>query len=117
MLERYGGFPTLSRIVMDFYDRVIDSDVLGPYFEDVDMRRLVDHQTKFVAWLMGGPASYTDEALRRVHAHLAIDEGAFEVMISTFTETLSDHDVDDVDIDSIEKALRARRSVVVTNPR
>jgi hemoglobin len=57
MLERYGGFPTLSRIVMDFYDRVIDSDVLGPFFEDVDMRRLVDHQTKFVAWLMGGPAS------------------------------------------------------------
>jgi hypothetical protein len=51
-----------------------------------------------------------------VHAHLAIDEGAFEVMISTFTETLSDHDVDDVDIDSIEKALRARRSIVVTNP-
>lgn len=41
------------------------------------MRVLVDHQTKFIALMMGGPASYTDEHLKRVHAHLGIGSTAF----------------------------------------
>ncbi|HSH41905.1 MAG TPA: hypothetical protein VK973_07260 [Arenicellales bacterium] len=63
IFERCGGFAKVSRIVMSFYDRVGDSEILAPYFETTDMRVLVDHQTKFVASLMGGPASYGDETL------------------------------------------------------
>lgn len=57
MFERYGGFAKLSK-VMAFYDRVLDSDVIGDFFEGVDMRRLIDHQTKFISQVMGGPAAY-----------------------------------------------------------
>lgn len=49
MFERYGGFANVSKIVMSFYDKVLDSDVIGDYFEDVDMWALIDHQTKFIA--------------------------------------------------------------------
>jgi hemoglobin len=116
ILERYGGFPFLSRVVMAFYDRALDSDVLAPYFENVDMRRLIDHQTKFIAFLMGGPASYTNDHLRHVHQHLGIDEDSFEVMIVAMTETLDEYDMDAADIASVVAELRARAPWVISTP-
>jgi hemoglobin len=116
VLDRYGGFPFLSRVVMAFYDKVFDSDVLAPYFEDVDMRRLIDHQTKFVAFLMGGPASYTNEHLAQVHARLGIDRPAFEVMISTMRETLEDFEMEDGDVASVVHELRVRAPWIIVAP-
>lgn len=68
--ERYGGFATISKVVMALYDKAPDSDVIGDFFEDIGMPALIDQQTKFVAMAMGGPASYTNEMLRQVHSDL-----------------------------------------------
>jgi hemoglobin len=116
LLDRYGGFPFLSRVVMAFYDKVLDSDVLAPYFEDVDMRRLIDHQTKFVAFLMGGPASFTNEHLAHVHGHLGIDRATFDEMIATMRETLEEFAMDEADIRTVINELRARAPWVVGAP-
>ncbi len=35
------------------------------------MPKLIDHQTRFISFLMGGPASYTDEHIAHVHASWA----------------------------------------------
>jgi hemoglobin len=40
MFERYGGFANVSKVVMAFYDKALDSDIIGHHFEDVEMRRL-----------------------------------------------------------------------------
>ena len=80
MFERYGGFASVSKIVMAFYEKALDSDIIGHHFEDVEMRKLIDHQTKFVASVMGGPVVYSDEALQRLHSHLAIDQAQFGEM-------------------------------------
>jgi hemoglobin len=116
VLERYGGFPFLSRVVMAFYDKVLDSDVLAPYFEDVDMRRLIDHQTKFIAFLMGGPASYTNEHLARTHERLGIDRPAFDEMIVTMRETLEDFEMDEGDVAAVVHELRSRAPWVIASP-
>ncbi len=114
IFERYGGFASVGKIVLDFYDRVLDDDVLGPYFEDVDMRRVIDHQTKFVATIMGGPASYADETLQQVHAHLRIDHDAFEQMLVVLRATLADHGFAPADIEAVARAMQAREPVIVT---
>lgn len=49
LFQKYGGFAALSKLVLTFYDRLLDSPRLAPYFANTDMRTLVDHQTKFVA--------------------------------------------------------------------
>jgi hemoglobin len=77
MFERYGGFASVSRIVSEFYDKILDSPVTSPYFENTDMKTQIDHQTKFIASLMGGPASYSNGQLERVHIPLKIDQAAF----------------------------------------
>ena len=114
LFTRYGGFATVSRIVSDFYTRVLDDDSLRGSFTGVDMARQVDHQTKFVAYLMGGPASFTDEHLESVHSLLNIDDESFDELTLVFRETLEDHELDETDIGTIVAELTSRRRLVVT---
>ena len=114
MFESYGGFAKVSRMVSAFYDKALDSAILSPYFENVDMKRLIDHQTKFFSSVMGGPASYTDEELERVHAHLNIDERAFLEMASLFKETLEDFGVKDEDVDYIYNEIKSKAKFIIT---
>lgn len=108
MFDRYGGFANVSKIVMAFYDKALDSDIIGHYFENADMRALIDHQTKFISSIMGGPASYTNDQLARVHANLNIDLTAMNEMISLLEETLEEFSVDPSDIGQILDELRDR---------
>jgi hemoglobin len=112
--ERYGGFGMVSKVVLAFYDKVLDSEIMAEYFEDVDMRRLIDHQTQFVSQLMGGPVAYTDDMLRQLHVRLGIQDAAFDEMIELFTETLEDFDLDDDDVDQIVNEMTIRRPLIVT---
>ena len=114
IFERYGGFAKISRIVSSFYDRVLDSPILEPYFSEVDMRRLIDHQTKFMAQAMGGPASYTNQQLEKVHSHLQITSDAFEEMHALLRETLEDFGVERDDVEAVIDEIVARRNLIVT---
>jgi hemoglobin len=62
---------------------------------------------------MGGPASFSDDVLERVHAPLKINGAAFDEMLSVLQETLEDFDMAEPDIETILGELRARRSHVV----
>ena len=112
--ERTGGFPKVRRIVSAFYDRALDSPLLAHHFEHIDMPRLIDHQTRFVAFLMGGPASYSDDHLQRVHARLRITHAEFEEMAELLCETLEDFDVAADDVATVDRELRKREHIVVT---
>ena len=68
VFERCGGFAAVRKIVSSFYDEVLDSPNLAPYFGGSDMASLIDHQTQFMSYVMGGPTSVSDEVLRRAHA-------------------------------------------------
>ncbi len=113
VFERYGGFAKVSRLVMAFYDKMLDSPMTAPYFANTDMKRLIDHQTKFVATLMGGPASYTNEHLDRVHAHLGISEAAFSDATEMLRETLEDFNMNDEDIEHVMDEFMSRKNYIV----
>ncbi len=59
MARRYRGLESVSRVPSDFYSRVLDPNMAIPYL--VDMSRLIDHQMRFIASVMGSPASFSDE--------------------------------------------------------
>lgn len=116
MFERYGGFASVSKIVMAFYDKALDSDIIGVYFEDVDIKALIDHQTKFIAHVMGGPASYSNDALRTIHERHEIDRAAFDEMAMLLRETLEDFDLEPADVDTIMVQIRDRAPYIVNRP-
>jgi hemoglobin len=113
IFERYGGFAKISKIVMSFYDKILGSPLLSPYFAKTDMKRLIDHQTKFISSLMGGPASYTSEHLERVHAHLGITEVAFKESLTLMKETLEDHEFLDEDVQTVGDAMNSQKNHIV----
>ena len=113
--ERYGGFANVRRIVSEFYDRVLASDTLQPYFAGVDMRILVDHQTKFIATVMGGPAAFSDDALKRAHQRLRITRDDFHEMTEILRETLEDFDLDESDVNDVCSEVLRREPVIVAS--
>lgn len=114
IFERYGGFAKISRVVMSFYEKMTSSPITKKYFENINMKRLIDHQTKFISAMMGGPASYTNEHLERVHARLGITNVAFDEAVDMLEETLEDFDFQDEDIGEVKKEVMSRKSVIVT---
>jgi hemoglobin len=113
MFERYGGLQFVARFVLNFYDRVLASPGLAPFFVNTDMRRLVDHQAKFISSVMGGPASYSNAMLREAHAHLQIDDRAFDEMVGLFRATLVDAKIAAADVEAIMADLNAHRTHIV----
>lgn len=116
LFDKYGGFSTVSKIVLSLYDRLLEDDDVGPFFDDVDMPRLIDHQTKFVSSLMGGPASFTDDHIERAHSHMDIDHLHFDKLKAIVSETLADFDVAEDDIKTVLSAFEDRRALLVEKP-
>ena len=114
IIERYGGFASVSRVVMSFYEKLLSSPLTSPYFANTNMKRLIDHQTKFMSSVMGGPASYTNEHLERIHAHLGITEPAFKESVELLMETLEDHDFEDEDVQHVEDDLMSRKNFIIS---
>lgn len=114
LYEKYGGYGAISRVVMDFYDRLLDSERVGDYFDNVDMKRLIDHQTKFIAYLLGGPADYTGERLEQLHGHLKIDGADFDEMKQILDDALADHGFEDSDRGAVMDVIEGHRSLIVT---
>lgn len=114
--EKYGGFSTVSRIVMSLYDRLLEDDDVGPFFDDVDMPRLIDHQTKFVSSLMGGPASFSDEHIEAAHRRLSISDAHFDRLKELVEQTLRDFDVAEPDVATVLDAFEARRLLLIRTP-
>ena len=57
--------------------------------------------------------SYSDEALQRVHAHLGIDNEAFDAMARILCETLEEFDFAKEDVDEIGAGVTGRRHLIV----
>ena len=115
--ERCGGFSSVRKIVSEFYDRILSSEALQPYFDGTDMRILIDHQTKFIAAVMGGPAAFSDDALRRAHRRLNITRKDFHEMADILRETLEDFDLDEADVELVCSEVSKREPVIVTDIR
>jgi predicted ATPase/truncated hemoglobin YjbI len=113
MFERYGGLQFVTRLVQNFYDRVLDSVRLAPFFANTDMQRLVEHQAKFISSVMGGPPSYANATLRAAHAHQHIDDQAFNEVIRLLRATLEDSEVAAAEVTAIIADLNARRPYIV----
>lgn len=114
LFHRLGGMERASKIVLAMYDRVLASERLEPYFRDVDMRRLVEHQAQFLASVMGGPESHTDEDLRIIHSRLEIDRATFREMLDQLRAAMEVEGVAERDVDFVLAAYARRESCIVT---
>ena len=114
LFEKYGGIVVLRHVIMAFYDHVLDSDVIGHFFEDVDLERLIDHQTKFFTMVLGGPVRFSDERLGAAHRHLGLDHREFDEAARLLALTLDESGFSSSDRDCVLAQIELRRRVIVT---
>jgi hemoglobin len=62
---------------------------------------------------MGGPVSFTNDHLERVHARHKISEGAFDEACALLKETLEDLDFEDEDIQVVADEFIKRKNFIV----
>lgn len=113
LFDRCGGFATVRQIVSLFYDKVLASPLLERHFAGVDTHRLIDHQTKFLASLMGGPPAFGDDALRRAHTSLDISMDEFRETGELLRESLEEFGLHPADIRHLYDVFMSYAPIIV----
>ncbi|MEE8058896.1 MAG: group 1 truncated hemoglobin [Pseudomonadales bacterium] len=115
LFDKYGGFTTFSALVTNFYQKVLDSDQLAPYFEGVDMDSLMTHQTNFLAKALGGPDKYDGRDLVKAHARFNISLLNFQEVVELLEESLEEGGVESEDINTIISLVNNLQSQIVND--
>ena len=116
LYEKYGGTPTVTKIVKAFYQIVLDRPNLARYFINIDMDRLIRHQIDFVCYLLGKPskADYDMKQFKMAHSKFKITDRSFDDVADIFVTVLHNYGVSDEDVDNIKENLEGLRSYVVS---
>lgn len=116
LFDKYGGVSTVSRIVSQFYREVQSRPSLQPYFQGVDMRRLIDHQVKFISHVLGQPASvYEGRTLSAAHGRLQISAAAFGEVADILRQTLEGAGMEAADVDTVMTSVAGARGAIVAD--
>ena len=78
LYERIGGAAAVEAAVEIFYKKILADFTLWPFFEGVDMKRMVQHQVNFMTYAFGGPNHYSGRGLKQAHSRLVRDKGLGE---------------------------------------
>lgn len=111
--DRYGGFTFVAKAVDDFYSRVLVAQELAPYFKNINMERLVEHQIETIGAVMGGPYELNVERLRVAHARFRIRPEHFDQVAVILSSTLKDNGLNTEDHDELMTVVASTRDVIV----
>ena len=115
LFEKYGGFSTVSTIVHSFYSDLKDSPQVKHYFKNINMERLIDHQTKFISHALGGPAQYEGRSLLHAHRHINVTNEDFDEVAEILKDNLEDAGMEEDDVNTVMGIVESVRDAIVNN--
>jgi len=104
---------TIGKAVDLFYQRTLETEELSPYFKNVNMSRLRDHQVELLVHVMGGPVTYRINMLKNAHQKLDIPNTHFDLVTTILQQALSDVAIEDRDIKHIMAVVKTTRNLIV----
>ena len=111
--EKHGGQEFVDKVVEAFYGKILNNDTVKHFFENTNIRRLKNHQKRFVAIALGGPNRYSGRSMRASHKRLDLNDEHFDVVVSTLLETLGEHGVDEADLKKVNQVLEPMRNDIL----
>ena len=100
-LKRLGGPERLQRVVDAMYTRVLADSDLAPFFEGVQIDKLVRMQTEFIASISDGSIEYTGADLTKVHAGRGITAQHFSQFCGHLIDSMKADGVEPLVIDQV----------------
>jgi hemoglobin len=116
LFERLGGRDAVKATVVRFYEKILEDELLIPFFEDVDMARLRASQTAFITMAFGGPHHYEGQHLRTAHFGLVkrgLSDVHFDRVAGHLVATLQELGVDAPMIDEALAIVATTRDDVL----
>jgi len=100
LFDKYGGTPTMKVLVREFYKQTRVNPMVGHYFTQLNMEKLIDHQVQFLSFVLGKPAKvYEGRELADAHHPLNINDADFDEIGRLLVNTLK---IGGVTIDDIK---------------
>lgn len=113
LYNKYGGLETIHSVVVLFYRKVLDSDNLYRFFENSDIEKIIEHQTRFISQLLGGPQKYDSAKLSSIHQPLKINGDDFNEVVAYLKASLEESNVEKNDIVTILNAVGSFKKDIV----
>ena len=116
LYERLGGYEGIQSVVDDFYDRLVEDEELGSFFEEANMEKLRETQTDFLCEVAGGPETYDAEPVREAHLHIPFRQAHIQRAIDLLSKSLEKFDVPEDDADKVVQAIAAYQDDLLASP-
>lgn len=117
LYQRIGGDKVLEVCTDIFYRKVLQDELVGRFFEYVDMESQRLKQKSFLTMAFGGPYQYSAQDLRDSHKHLiekyGLSDQHFDRVCEIFRETVTEMSIPPDQIEEMMAILESTRDAVL----
>ena len=114
LFDKYGGIPTIAKVVRAFHHEIMARHHLAAYFEGVDLEHLAEHTVKYVAFVMGKPAEfYTGRDMYTAHAKYHIHGMHFDEVADVLKDVLTAAGMAKPDIALVMLRVESLREMII----
>ena len=115
LYDLIGGQHTIKAATERFYERVLQDDILRPFFDQTDMANLRSRQVMFISMLLGGRV-YTGKDIHDAHAagrDHGLTDAHFDLFLKHFRAALEEVGVEPENAEKVMKPLESKRNAVL----
>jgi hemoglobin len=113
LYEESGGDEMLSQAIDGLYERMLADPTIAPWFENINLNNLKEHQRAFLAVGLGGPEAYAGRSMKNAHAGMGISDEAYTTTLGHLTDALKELNVDAEAVRQIIKRIEMMRAAIV----
>lgn len=117
LYDRVGGDKAMEVAVDVFYRKVLQDELVGHFFEDVDMEKQRLKQKSFLSMAFSGPYHYSDADLRSSHKPLleryGLSDEHFDRILELFKESLDELNISTNEAQGMMEILESTREVIL----
>ena len=114
IFERNGGTRWVSAVVNDFYSTVLSDAELSPFFKNISIASLIEHQIDFVSIALGKETKYIGKSLLNAHKNLNISKRIFDRSVTILMDCFRKNGASFADLTEIENLVKTLDDQIVS---
>jgi len=113
LYDKFGGEKTIAKVVDYFYELVLADETVNRFFENTDMEKQRQHQTKFISFALGGPNQYTGASMATAHKGMNLQPVHFDAIVSHLRSALEHFGVTGGDLEEVIGKVNSLREDIL----
>ena len=106
---------TLTQVIDNFYDRMLDDERLAHFFAGVNLVQLRAHQRSFLLAALSGPELFNELTLATSHLALGLTDDDFDRAVGHLMAGMADAGVEPATVAPVAERLEPLRAHIVAS--